>query len=74
VRAADDQPDGDDFWTVAEVRALVEKHYGVHYHSVRSYHSLLHECGLSYQRPEGIYRSRPSEAVIAEFEADAEKK
>jgi putative transposase len=73
LTTAAETPDGR-FWTVADVRALVETHYGVRYRSVRSYHELLHESGLSYQRPEGIYRSRPSEAVIAEFEADAEKK
>jgi putative transposase len=69
-----DETQGERFWTVADVRELVEQHYGVYYRSVRSYHELLHESGLSYQRPEGIYRSRPSEAVIAEFEAEAEKK
>ena len=74
VLAAGEEPQGDRFRTVDNVRALVETHYGVHYRSVRSYHALLHESGLSYQRPEGIYHSRPSEAVIAEFEADAEKK
>jgi len=74
VLATGDEAQGDGFWTVADVRELVEQHYDVHYRSVRSYHTLLHECGLSYQRPEGIYRSRPSEAVIADFEADAEKK
>lgn len=62
------------FWTVDSVRMLVETHYGVHYRSVRSYHALLEDSNLSYQRPEGIYRSRPSEAVIADFEANAEKK
>lgn len=74
VLATGDEAQGDKFWTVATVRELVEKQYGVRYRSVRSYHTLLHDCGLSYQRPEGIYRSRPSQAVIAEFEADAEKK
>jgi transposase len=74
VLATGEEMQGGRFWTVASVRELVEQHYGVHYRSIRSYHTLLHECGLSYQRPEGIYRSRPSEAVIAEFEAEAEKK
>ena len=74
VLSAAERPTDGKFWTVADVQALVESHYKVHYSSVRSYHSLLHEGGLSYQRPEGVYRSRPSEAVIADFEADAEKK
>ena len=63
VLATGDEIQGDRFWTVAAVRKLVETHYAVHYRSVRSYHELLHESGLSYQRPEGIYRSPPSEAV-----------
>ena len=74
VLSAAERPSDGQFWTVADVQALVENHYKVHYGSVRSYHSLLRESGLSYQRPEGIYRSRPSEAVIADFEADTEKK
>lgn len=74
VLTAGDEAQDDKCWTVAAVQELVEKQYGVRYRSVRSYHTLLHECGLSYQRPEGIYRSRPSEAVIAEFEAATEKK
>lgn len=63
-----------EFWSVETVRRLVEERFGVRYRSVRSYHSLLAECGLSYQRAEGIYRSRPSEAVIAEWEGETEKK
>jgi len=54
VLATGDEGPGDRFWTVADVRELVEQHYAVHYRSVRSYHTWLHECGLSYQRPEGI--------------------
>ena len=74
VLAANEGCERDAFWTVDDVRRLVKKQYGVHYRSIRSYHNLLQASGLSYQRPEGIYRSRPSEAVIADFEADAEKK
>jgi putative transposase len=62
------------FWTVETVGELLETQYQVVYRSVRSLHAVLEDSGLSYQRPEGIYRSRPSEAVIAEFEAAAEKK
>ena len=57
-----------------QVELGVEKRYGVRYRSVPSYHTLLQRSGLSYQHPEGIYRSRPNEATIAEFEAEAEKK
>jgi transposase len=62
------------FWTVAAVERVVEKWYGVRYRSRESYRLLLIEAGFSFQHPEGIYRSRPSQAVISDFEADAEKK
>jgi len=62
------------FWTIEAVERVVEKWYGVRYQSRESYRRLLVEAGFSVQHPEGIYRSRPSEAVIADFEADAEKK
>jgi len=62
------------FWTIEAVERVVEKWYGVHYQSRESYRRLLAEAGFSVQHPEGIYRSRPNEAVIADFEADAEKK
>jgi transposase len=62
------------FWTVETVAAVIEDWYGVRYLSRESYRLLLIEAGFSFQQPEGIYRSRPSEAVIADFEADAEKK
>jgi transposase len=62
------------FWTVEAVERVVEKWYGVHYGSRESYRLLLIEAGFSFQHPEGIYRSRPSQAVISDFEADAEKK
>lgn len=61
------------FWTVDTLGELLEIHYGVSYRSVRSLHAVLEESGLSYQRPEGVYRPRPIDAVIADFEADAEK-
>jgi hypothetical protein len=35
---------------------------------------LLVDAGFSLQQPEGLSRSRPSAAVIADFEAVAEKK
>jgi len=64
----------DGFWSVETVAAAVAHWYGVRYLSRESYRVLLIEAGLSFQQPEGIYRSRPSDAVIANFEADAEKK
>jgi len=64
----------DRFWGIETVAAAVERWYGVRYRSRESYRVLLLEAGFSFQQAEGIYRSRPSEAVIADFEADAEKK
>lgn len=64
----------DGFWSVETVAVAVERWYGVRYRSRESYRLLLIEAGLSFQQPEAIYRSRPSEAVITDFEADAEKK
>ena len=62
------------FWTVSDLRVAVELWYGVTYQSSTSYLSLLHECGFSQQKVEKRYRSRPSEAEIADFEAELEKK
>ena len=63
-----------EFWTVSDLQVAVKTWYGVEYASEDSYRTLLHEAGLSYQRTEGVYRSKPSQATIAEFEAGLEKK
>jgi transposase len=62
------------FWTVSDLRIAVEQWYGVTYKDAGSYRNLLHRSGFSYQRAERIYKSRPSEVEIAEFEAELEKK
>jgi transposase len=62
------------FWTVSDVEVAVQQWYGVSYRSPRSYVSLLHECGFSYQRAEKVYRPRASEREIVDFEAELEKK
>lgn len=62
------------FWTVSDMQIVVERWYGVTYRSPRSYHSLLHECGLSFHKAEKVYRSQPSAARVADFEAELEKK
>ena len=62
------------FWTVSDLQIAVYQWYDVVYKSDESYRSLLHECGFSYQRTEAVYRSRPNEQEIADFEADLEKK
>jgi transposase len=59
---------------VSDLQIVVEQWYGVTYRSQRSYRTLLHECGLSYQKAEKVYRSQPSAARLAEFEAELEKK
>jgi putative transposase len=62
------------FWTVSDLRIVVQQWYGVVYRSDRSYHGLLHESRFSQQRTESQYRSRPDDRQIAEFEAELEKK
>ena len=62
------------FWTVSDLRAAVQQGYGVTYHSEDSYLHLLHACGLSYQRAERVYRSRPNAQRVNDFEAELEKK
>ncbi len=74
VLAFEERVSTGEYWTIEDVKQWVEKRCGVRYRSLPSYHHLLTESGLSYQRPEHIYRSRPNEVVIADFEAEAEKK
>jgi transposase len=62
------------FWTVSDVRLVVQQWYQVIYQTEDSYLNLLHECGFSYQRTERVYRSRASDDQIADFEARLEKK
>jgi transposase len=62
------------FWTVSDLKLMVEQWYGVSYHSETSYRRLLHECGFSQQQSTVHYRSRPNDQVVADFEAELEKK
>jgi len=62
------------FWTVEAVKGVVALWYEVSYADKGTYRQLLHRCGFSYQRSEQIYKSRPAETVIADFEAELEKK
>ena len=62
------------FWTVSDLQIVIKTWYGVEYQTPDSYRSLLHECGFSYQRTEQVYRSRPPDQVIVDFEAELEKK
>ena len=62
------------FWTVEAVQVVVALWYEVSCADRGAYRQLLHRCGFSYQRSEQIYKSRPAETVIADFEAELEKK
>ena len=59
---------------MSDVAVAVQQWYGVQYHSQRSYVTLMHECGFSYQRAEKVYRSRSHQRDIADFEVELEKK
>jgi transposase len=60
------------FWTVADVQAVVQQWYAVAYQSPTSYVSLLSACGLTYQRPAKVYKSQKPLA-LADFEEQLEK-
>lgn len=62
------------FWTVSDLQMVVHAWYEVEYSAADSYRTLLHECGLSYQRTEKVYRSRPEMQTVADFEVELEKK
>lgn len=74
VIAADERLSQGTFWTVSDVQIVVKAWYQVEYRTLDSYRSLLHECGLSYQRSEKVYRSQPDAQTVADFEAELEKK
>ena len=61
-------------WTISDLKLVVEQWYGVRYQSDTSYHRLLHECCFSQQQAAAHYRSRPNDQVVADFEAELEKK
>jgi len=62
------------YWTVSDLRLAVVEWYGVSWQSETSYRTLLHECDFSLQRPAKLYRQRPDEQTLADFEAALEKK
>jgi transposase len=62
------------FWTVSDLAIAVEHWYGISYTDRGSYRNLLQRCGFSYQKTERVYKSRPSEAQVAQFESELEKK
>ena len=62
------------FWTVSDLQIVVKAWYEIEYRTNDSYRTLLHESGLSYQRTEKVYRSRPDAETVADFEAELQKK
>jgi transposase len=62
------------FWTVSDVQVAVKAWYGVEYRANDSYRALLYEAQFSYQRAQGVYRSKPGQAEVAVFEEALEKK
>lgn len=62
------------FWTVSDLKIVLQAWYGISYHSETSYRSLLHRCTFSLQVPANRYRSRPDDLTVADFEAELEKK
>lgn len=73
-RPVDLQVSVHEYWTVSDLKIGVERWFGVVYQSLESYYTLLHEAGFSLQRPAKMYRSRPNERTVADFEAALEKK
>ncbi len=74
VMAADVRLSQGQFWTVSDLQIGVKSGDAVEYRTPGWYRTLLHECGLSYQRTEKVYRSRPAAHSVADFEAELEKK
>ncbi len=60
------------FWSVPDLKRVIERWYGVSYQSPSSYLRYFGICDFSYQRPDKVYKSR-SEAKVSEFEAQLEK-
>lgn len=62
------------FWTLEDVIVLIARWYSVRWHSRTSYWTLLRACGLSVQRVNARYHSRPAPEVLVEAQAQLEKK
>jgi transposase len=61
------------FWTISDLKVVVEEWYGVTYQSDTSYRNLLHASRFSLHKPESRYRHRPDDLTVADFEAEVEK-
>src|SRR3712207_3194501 len=64
-------PDGQ-FWTVPDLKRVVQDWFGVTWSSPSSYLTLLADCGFSYQRAQKVFKSRSERDVLA-FEEQLEK-
>jgi len=62
------------FWTVSDLKIVMQEWYQVSYRSDGAYRTLLHASRFSQQQVQNQYRSRPDERVMADFEATLEKK
>jgi len=60
------------FWTVEDLKRAVQSWYQVVYKSRSTYLHLFALCGLSYQRPARVFKSR-REVDVAAFEELVEK-
>jgi transposase len=74
VIAPDIRTSQGEFWSVSDLQIVVKAWYHVEYRTQGSYRRLMHECELSYQQTEQVYRSRPDAQTVADFEAELEKK
>lgn len=74
VLPASERTDTGTFWTVDDLRLAVQMWYGVIYKDNGSLRNLFRRCGFSYHKVEAVYKSRPSQVDVADFEAELEKK
>lgn len=63
---------GGQFWTLADMRRLVQEDCAVVFASATSYRTLLDTCEMSYQKTQGVYKNRSAHSV-AEFDEQLEK-
>jgi transposase len=63
-----------ELWTISDLQVAVKRWYNVDYRREDSSRALMDEAKFSDQRAEGVYRSRPSQLEVAQFEEALEKK
>jgi putative transposase len=57
--------DTDQRWTLARIRELIARHFGVRYASLSGVHELLHRIGASWQMPTRRAAERDEQAITA---------